>query len=166
LLVATKQQFKDLSEDVQDAFKGHTLMGQYEDGGYMNNGGKTSEVRKFFKTGVYKYILINEKRANNFSMWSNKESSLQKFIDDITDKELASEFKIYETKIQFDGKPINLEDIPTKLRKDYKLHQLRDKNGVADKFNTKNYTSLLILDDGIKMANGKSQNVSHKDSIT
>ena len=47
LLVATKQQFKDLSEDVQDTFKGHTLMGQYEDGGMMASGGRITKGAKY-----------------------------------------------------------------------------------------------------------------------
>lgn len=130
----------------------------------MENGGATNQIRKFFKTGIFKYILINEKRANNFSMWSNKKASLQKFIDDIIDREVASEFKIYETKIEFDGKPINYEDTPIKLNKNYNL-PLRNKDGVADKLNSKNYISILILDGDKKMADGGVMDVRMQDTV-
>lgn len=36
------QEFQDLNEDVQDAFKRHTMMGQYADGGFMAKGGQVS----------------------------------------------------------------------------------------------------------------------------
>jgi len=68
----------------------------------MSDGGKTDEVRVFYKKGKWKFVLINEKRSNNFSKWSNKKETLEKWIDDMRkmNPELASEFKIYETEVE------------------------------------------------------------------
>jgi hypothetical protein len=60
IVMYANKEFKSLNENIKDAFKVHTMMGQYADGGYMAKGGGVNFVTK---NGVNFDIAHNGKTA-------------------------------------------------------------------------------------------------------